>query len=65
MDEERAKLLADVLGGDVWDSGGGISLVLKRRADGKVVAISDEVVCVYENDEAMQDGKPLETVLLV
>jgi hypothetical protein len=65
MDEEKAKLLADLIGGDVWDSGGGICLVLKHRSDGKVVAFSDEVVCVYENDEALQEGKALESVLLV
>ena len=65
MDEDKAKLLADVIGGDVWDSGGGTCLVLKRRSDGKVVAFSDEVVCVYADDEALQEGKPLETILLV
>lgn len=65
MDEEKAKLLADVIGGDVWDSGGGICLVLKRRSDGKIAALSDEVVCVYKNNESLQGGKALESVLLV
>jgi hypothetical protein len=48
MDEEKAKRLADVIGGDVWDSGGGTCLVLKRRSDGNIVALSDEAVCVYQ-----------------
>lgn len=65
MDEEKAKLLADVIGGDVWDSGGGICLVLKHRSDGKIVALSDEVVCVYENEDELQEGKATESVVLI
>lgn len=65
MDEENAKQIADILGGEVWDSGGGICLVLKRRSDSRIVVFSDEVVCVYENEEELQGGKPQETILLV
>jgi hypothetical protein len=65
MDEERAKQLAEIIGAEVWDSGGGICLVLKHRSDGRIVAFSDEVVCVYENNESLQSGKAMESVLLV
>ena len=65
MDRERAKQLAEIIGGGVWDSGGGICLVMKHRSDGRIVAFNDEVVCVYENDESLQEGKALESVLLV
>ena len=65
MDEEKAESLADVIGGDVWDSGGGMCLVLKHRSDGRIVAFSDEVICVYENEEALQEGKAAESILLV
>ena len=65
MDEKKAKQLAEIIGGDVWDTGGGICLVLKYRPDGRIVAFSDEVICVYENDDSLQKGKALESVLLV
>jgi hypothetical protein len=65
VDEPSAQALAEVLGGDTWDTGGGLWLVLKKRSDGRVVAISDEAINVYENDESVQTGLPLESVLLV
>ena len=65
MDEKRAKQLAEIIGAQVWDSGGEICLVLKHRSDGRIVAFSDEVVCVYENKDALQGGNAMESVLLV
>ena len=65
MDEENAKQIANILGGEVWDSGGGICLVLKRRSDSRIAALSDEAVCVYADEEELQGGKPQETILLV
>ena len=56
MDEKQATAIADSLGGEAWQSGGEIWLVLKERADGKLVVISDEVVCEYANREAFDDG---------
>ena len=64
MDAERAKLLAEIIGGDVWDSGGGICLVLKHRTDGRIVAFSNEGVSVYLNEEAVQGSEPLVTIEL-
>jgi hypothetical protein len=66
MDEENAQHLAEILGGEIWDSGGGICLVLKHRSDGKIVAISDETLSVYgSEEELLSGGKPLESLLLV
>ncbi len=65
MDEPGAQALAEIIGGDTWDSGGGLWLVLKKRSDGRVVAISEEAINVYENDEDVQTVPPLESVLIV
>lgn len=65
MDEERAETLAKLLGGETWQSGGGIWLVLIRRADGRVIAISDEVVCEYADETALDDGGPIVAINLV
>ena len=58
MDEAKAEALAKLLGGETWQSGGDVWLVLIRRADGKIVAISDEVVCEYADEEALGTGEP-------
>lgn len=64
MDETKAKQLAELLGGEPWQSGGDIWLVVIRRADGKVVAISDEVVCEYAVEAALEGGEPETAVSL-
>lgn len=64
MDEAQAEAVAEALGGSAWQSGGDIWLVITRRADGKVVAISDEVVCEYDSEEALGTGKPSATMVL-
>ena len=65
VNKEKAKRLAEIIGAKVWDSGGGICLVLKHRADGRIVAFSDEGVSVYLNEEALQGSEPLVTIELV
>ena len=65
MDEAKATALAELLGGETWQSGGDIWLVILRRSDGKVVAISDEVVAEYSDEEALGAGEPEIQVLLV
>ena len=54
MNESQARIVAEALHGETWQSGGGIWLVVFRRTDGKTVMISDEVVCEYEDDEAVE-----------
>ena len=58
MDEAKAEALAKLLGGDIWQSGGDIWLVILRRSDGKVVAISDELVAEYADEESLGAGEP-------
>ena len=56
MDEQEAQAVAQALGGRTWNSGGEIWLVVFDRSDGKAVALSEEVVCEYENVEELQSG---------
>ncbi len=64
MNETQAEAVAAAYRGDVWNSGGGMYLVIFRRTDGRVVAINGKSVCVYADDEALQTEPPLESVLL-
>ena len=65
MDEEKAEALAKLLGGETWNSGGDIWLVILKRSDGKIVAISDEVVCEYADEESLGAGEASSSILLV
>jgi hypothetical protein len=65
MDETKADALAEILGGDTWNTGGGLWLVLLKRADGKVVVISDEAVNLYGSEEELQTSQPTESIFLV
>lgn len=44
-----------------WDSGGGIILDLVELKDGRVLAISDEVMILYKNIEDLTTGEPSST----
>lgn len=65
MDEAKATALAKLLGGETWQSGGDIWLVILRKADGKIVAISDELVTEYADEEALGAGEPGNQILIV
>jgi hypothetical protein len=56
MNEQQADAVAEALGGLTWNSGGGIWLVLKERSDGRLVAISDEIVCEYTSQADFESG---------
>ena len=65
MAESDARAIAGILGGEVWNSGGDIYLVVLERADGRVVAISDDVVCEYANRDELETGQPSSSIALV
>lgn len=65
MTEEQANAIADSLGGESWQSGGGIWLVLKHRKNGAIVVISDEAVCEYSTEYEFDACRPNATILLV
>ena len=37
---------------------GQLDLVLFEKNDGKIVAISDEAICEYDNQEALDESRP-------
>lgn len=64
MDERTAEQLAVLVGGEAWQSGGGIYLVTVNRDDGSLVVFSADAICEYENDEALDAGRASKTILL-
>lgn len=64
MTEEQARQIAKLMDADSWNTGGEIYLVIFRRTDGKIVALSDEVVCEYADEEALEAGKPTRSITL-
>ncbi len=64
MDENQAMAVAEALGGEPWQSGGDIWLVVFRREDGRVVCLSDESAGVYENEDELEAGQPVESIIL-
>lgn len=64
MDERTAEQLAALLGGEAWQSGGGIYVVTVNRDDGTLVVFSGDAVCEYENDEAFNLGRATKTICL-
>jgi hypothetical protein len=64
MNEQQAKKVANILGGRTWQSGGGIWLILIDRADRKLVVVSDETVCEYDNEKKFEKSKPAKAILL-
>ena len=64
MNEFQAKQVAEALSGEIWQSGGGIWLVLLRQGNGKIVVISDEAVCEYEDEKHFEEAKPSKAILL-
>ena len=65
MDEIQATKLAEILGGQPWQSGGDMWLVLKQRADGHFIVISEEVICEYASEEDFENNQMKQSVLLV
>lgn len=64
MDEAKATALAELLGGETWQSGGDIWLVILKRSDGRIVAISDELVAEYADETDLALGGPSAQILL-
>ncbi len=64
MDEAQAKALAKAIGGEEWQSGGGIYVVALRRPDGSIVVFSDDAVAEYPDDDAFDAGTPTTSILL-
>lgn len=64
MTEKQAETLAAIVGGEAWQSGGGVWLVTVNRDDGRLVVFSGDSVCEYESDDAFDEGRASNTILL-
>ena len=56
--------MAKAFSGEAWQSGGEIWLVVRKRDDGRLVIISDEVVCEYEDEGALERSEVWNSILL-
>jgi hypothetical protein len=64
MDERQAEALAKVIGGEAWQSGGGVYVVALHRPDGSIVVFSDDLVAEYADDDAFDAGRSSKSILL-
>jgi hypothetical protein len=64
MNEKQAEIMAEALRGRTWQSGGDIWLVLIDKKDGKLVVISEEVICEYNNEDNFDKSNPAKTIFL-
>lgn len=64
MTEEQADAIAESLGGEGWQSGGEVWLVMKRRNNGTIVVISEDAICEYASEDEFEDCRPTTTILL-
>lgn len=64
MNESQAETLAAIMGGEAWQSGGGIWLVTVNREDGRLVVFSGDAVCEYESEEAFDEGRSSNEIAL-
>jgi len=64
MDEKKAKAFAKVLGGNPWQSGGNIWLVVMDTSDGRVITFSDEVVIEYQSREAFENDQQKQSIII-
>ena len=64
MNEQQANSVAEALGGEAWNSGGGIWLVVIKRSDGRLVVISDDAVCEYADEQAFENSRADAAVVL-
>jgi hypothetical protein len=64
MNEDQARQLAHALGGETWQSGGAMWLVIVRRSDGSLVVFSDDVVCEYVSQDTFDESLAATTIAL-
>ncbi len=63
MNEEQSKMVADILGGEAYNSGGGCWVVRIFRSNGSMVLISKDVVAAWESREDYErEASPLAEV---
>lgn len=64
LNEVTAPTVATALGGDAWQSGGGIWVIVKRTPDGRVVTMTPEVVNEYADEAAFEEDRPKSSLVM-
>jgi hypothetical protein len=64
VNEQQANALAEIFGGEAWNSGGGIWLAAYWRGDGKYIVFSGDAVSEYESEDAFDQAKASNTLVL-
>jgi hypothetical protein len=64
MNQQQAQAVAEALDGEAWQSGGNIWLVRFRGPDGRLVVISDDLICEYDDEGAFDEGRAAKTIEL-
>ena len=64
MNKQQAHTLAQIVGGDSGQSGGGLWLVLLARPDGALVVFSGDAICEYRSPAAFDQGAATATIRL-
>jgi hypothetical protein len=65
MTEDKARKLAELVGGEAWPSGGNIWLVKLTNKQGMLVVFSEDMVAEYWDQEGFDQGLILRAVNLV
>jgi hypothetical protein len=64
MDEKHANEVSKALGVLAWQTGVDEWFILFQRLDGKVVVITDEVICEYDDMSAFENSRPITSIML-
>lgn len=63
MSEITARRIAEIFGGEAYDSGGGFWVVKLCRKNGRLVLISGMLVSEYASEEAYEHARnPIKTI---
>ncbi len=65
MEERQAEAIANALGGESWQSGGGVYVVVIRKPGGRLVVISEERVAEYASEEDFDAGNADTSIALI
>jgi hypothetical protein len=61
MDESEANELAVLIGGEAWQSGGGIWVVCRDMPCGAIEVVTPDAICEYEDEEGLAECRPRRT----
>ena len=64
MTKLEAEQIAETFSGRSWRAGDGVWLVIVKQPDGKVLVVSDDLLCEYETQKHFEQALPSQTIPL-